>query len=249
MNSPKATVSYVPKDSWYLPLVSASFGEAFFTEDPRIGIGTTPGTSVATAHSYQLVASKSIAHTEGKLLLGHVTTSEELAKIDPDTGLQQDQGPGRLRFFTATLRQSFTQGSIFMTFSKADARVLDTGLPTPEAPRTLFDILATTQKLPLRFQARSEYEFVGRKPLGTGCDPNPNAECTGTSVNELRGALIRPFREGRLTAGINFLIASGFTGQTTENFGTSTIQEVVGVRTPSYASLNLTYNFSRRTNP
>jgi hypothetical protein len=84
---------------------------------------------------------------------------------------------------------------------------------------------------------------VGAKPLGTGCAPNLNAECTGTSVKEFRGAVIRPFRNGRFTAGVNFLIASGYTGQTTENFYPSDIQEVVGVRIPSYASVSFTYKF------
>ena len=44
VNSPKATISFLPKDSWYVPLISLSFGQSFFTEDPRIGTGTTPGT-------------------------------------------------------------------------------------------------------------------------------------------------------------------------------------------------------------
>jgi hypothetical protein len=34
VNSPKATVSFLPKEAWWIPLVSASFGQAFFTEDP-----------------------------------------------------------------------------------------------------------------------------------------------------------------------------------------------------------------------
>src|SRR5580700_1180082 len=58
VNSPKATVSFLPKQSWYVPLFSLSFGQAFFTEDPRIETGTTVGTPVATSHSYQLVTSR-----------------------------------------------------------------------------------------------------------------------------------------------------------------------------------------------
>jgi hypothetical protein len=243
VNSPKATVSFIPKESWLLPLVSASFGQAFFTEDPRIGTGTAAGTPVATAHSYQLVASKTIAQTDVKVTLGHVTTSQELGKIDPDTGLQEDQGPGRLRFLTAAVRRNFSQGSILATFSKADARDIDSGQPTPEAPRTIFDLLGIVQKLPFRLQARGEFEYVGRKPLGTGCAPNLNAECVGTSVREFRAAVVRPFLERRLEVGVNMLIAGGYTGQTIENFYPSSIQEVVGVRIPSYASINLTYNF------
>ncbi len=55
------------------------------------------------------------------------------------------------------------------------------------------------------------------------------------------------------------MIASGYTGQTTENFARNyapgymgplpvpdnPIAEVVGVRIPSYASLNFTYRFGR----
>jgi hypothetical protein len=245
VNSPKTTLSFLPKQSWFLPLLSASFGQAFFTEDPRIGTGTVAGTPVATAHSYQLVASKTIANTDVKVTLGHVTTSQELGKIDPDTGLQQDQGPGRLKFLTAAVRRNFSQGSILATFSKADARDLDSGQPTPEAPRTIVDLLANTQKLPFGLQARGEFEYVGKKPLGTGCEPNLDAQCTGTSVREFRAAVVRPFLNRRLDVGLNMLIASGYTGQTIENFYSSEIQQVVGVRVPSYASVNLTYKFGR----
>ena len=249
VNSPKATFSFLPKDSWYVPLISLSFGQAFFTEDPRIGIGTTAGTPVATAHSYQLVASKTMHKTDVRLTLGHVTSSAQLAKIDPDTGLQLNEGPSRLRFMTVAVRRNFRSASLLATFSKADARDLETGEPTPEAPRTIFDLLANIQKLPFRLQAQGEFEYVGTKPLGTGCLPILTAECTGTPVKEFRGALVRPFLSGRVNAGVNFLIASGYTGQTTENFYPSDIQEPVGVRIPSYASLSITYRFGRSIGP
>jgi Carboxypeptidase regulatory-like domain len=249
VNSPKATVSFVPKQSWYVPLFSLSFGQAFFTEDPRIGTGTSVGTPVATSHSYQLFTSKTIRRTDLRLTLGHVTSSAELAKIDPDTGLQSNQGPSRLRFMTVAARQNFRYGSLLATFSKADARDLDSGEPTPEAPRTIFDLLGAIQKLPFRLQARGEFEYVGTKPLGTGCLPNLNAECTGTPVKEFRGAVVRSFMDRHLDAGVNFLIARGYSGQTTENFYPSDIQEVVGVRIPSYASASVTYRFGRSVSP
>jgi hypothetical protein len=249
VNSPKATISFLPKDSWYVPLISLSFGQAFFTEDPRIGTGTTAGTPAATSHSYQLVASKTVHKTDLRLTLGHVTSSAELAKIDPDTGLQFDEGPSRLRFMTVAVRRNFRSASLLATFSKADARDLNTGEPTPEAPRTIFDLLGTIQKLPFHLQARGEIEYVATKPLGTGCLPILTAECTGTPVKEFRGALVRPFLNGRMNAGVNFLIASGYTGQTTENFSPSSIQEVVGVRIPSYASLSITYRFGHTVAP
>jgi hypothetical protein len=136
------------------------------------------------------------------------------------------------------------------TFSKADARDLDTGEPTPEAPKTTFDLSGTTQKLPFRLQARGEFEYVGTKPLGTGCKPaNLNSECSGTPVKEFRGAVVRPFLNGRIDAGLNFLVAIGYSGQTTEDFYPFEIQEVVGVRMPSYANVTFTYRFGRTAAP
>lgn len=247
VNSPKATIAFLPKESWFAPLLSLSFGESFYTDDPRIGARSGPqGTPVSTAHSYQFVASKTLRNTDFKFTLGHVTTSQTLAKIDPDTGLQADEGPGRLRFMTVAVRRNFRQSSLLATFSKADARDLIGGQTTPEAPRTIFDLLGTVQKLPWRLQARGEFEYVGAKPLGTGCSPNnPNAECTGVPVKEFRVAMIRPLLNGRMDAGVNLLLAGGYTGQTTENFYGQALQEIVGVRIPSCASVNLTYRFGR----
>jgi len=247
VNSPKTTVSVVPGSARWAPLISASAGESFFTEDPRIGIGMARGTPVSRAHSYQLVASKTIAHRDLKLTLGHVSTAEQLAKIDPDTGLQEDQGPGRLRFLSAALRQNFNSGSLLATFSKADARDIDSGQPTAEAPRTIFDILGVSEKLPLHLQAKGEFEYVGAKPLGTGCNPDPSAQCVGVSVREFRANIARPFEEGRFNIGVNLLAAKGFTGQTLENFYPSVASEITGVRIPSYASVSFTYRFGGPT--
>jgi hypothetical protein len=246
VNSPKATLSFLPGDSRFVPLLALSFGEAFFTEDPRIGLGSVAGTPVAKARSYQFFVSKTAHRTDIRLTLGHVTNSAGLAKIDPDTGLQFNQGPSRLRFMTLAVRHNFALGSVQASISKADARILDSGEPTPEAPRMIFDLLGTVQKLPFHLQAKGEFEFVGKKPLGTGCNSqNLNTECVGTPVKEMRGALVRPFLTGRLDAGVNFLIARGYTGQTIENFYPSTTQEVVGVRKPSYASVAFTYRFGQ----
>ena len=67
--------------------------------------------------------------------------------------------------------------------------------------------------------------------------------------SSVRASLIRPFLNGRFTAGVNSLIASGYTGQTLENFYPSDIQEVAGVRIPSYASVSVTYRFGRSGAP
>lgn len=271
VNSPKATLTFIPRESWWVPEVAVSFGKSFFTEDPRIGSAVQQTSSgapeavdpVETARSYQLVASKRFHKTELKLTLGHETQTAEYGKIDPDTGLQFDLGPGRIRYLAATLRQSFNYGAFQATFEQADARDLDSGQVTPEAPRLIGDFTWTYQKLPFHLQAKGEFEYVGRKVVGNGCDEsNPNdltSYCVGVPNREFRLAVTRPFLQGKINLGVNMMIARGYSGQTTENFATNykpgsvgflpvpdnPIAEVVGVRIPSYASVSFTYRFGR----
>jgi hypothetical protein len=275
LDSPKATLTFVPNPSSLAPLVSVSFGKSFFTEDPREGTaldGPTAVDPVETARSYQLVASKTIHKTDVKLTLGHETQTAEYGKIDPDQGLQFDLGPGRIRFLAATVRQTLRNGSVQATFEQADARLASTSFSiVPEAPRLIGDVTGTYEKLPFHVQAKGEFEYVGRKVVGQGCseasylsgDPNAlNSYCTGVPNKEFRFAASRPFMDGRINVGVNTMIASGWTGQTTENFAAAgvfapgaaglgsnglvaanPVSEVVGVRIPSYASVNLTYHF------
>ena len=265
LNSPKATITFFPQESWFVPEVAFSYGKSFFTEDPRTGLAMgVPEVvdPVETAESYQLVVSKRIHKTDLKVTLGHETQSAEYGKIDPDSGLQFDLGPGRIRYLAATLRQSFNYGSFQATFEQADARDIDYGQVTPEAPRLIGDFSWTYQKLPFHLQAKGEFEYVGQKVLGNGCnesDPNSTAYCLGVPNKEFRLALSRPFYAGRVNVGLNMLIARGYTGQTTEAFATNykpgyvgplpapenPVSEVAGVRIPSYASLNVTYRFGR----
>jgi len=111
--------------------------------------------------------------------------------------------------------------------------------------------------------AKGEFEYVGRKVVGFGCNErtpdNLDSYCLGVPNREFRLALSRPFLNGRINLGLNMAIARGFTGQTTENFAIDNkpgytgplpvpdnpIAEVVGVRMPSYASVNFTYRFGR----
>ncbi|HEX4773246.1 MAG TPA: TonB-dependent receptor [Bryobacteraceae bacterium] len=241
-NSPKATISFLPVTHPVLPSLSFSFGEAFYTNDPRVGTGTEQGTPISREHSYQLVVSKTIAKTDFRVTLGHVTTEASLAKIDADTGLHEDEGPGRNKFITIAARRYFDWGLLQASVSKADARDLDSGLPTPEAPRLIVDVLGTVNRLPFGLQARAEFEEIGAKPLGDGFRSVP--------VREFRGALVRSFLQHRMEAGINFLIASGYTGQTTELLAVdgqgAPFEQVVGVRVPSYVSASYTCNFGAR---
>ena len=238
---PKATVTFLPPDRPCLPTVAFSYGEAFHTEDPRIGNGTGEPTLLAPSRAYQLRFSKVIKQTQFNVTLRHTWNSQELAKIDPDTGLQENVGPSTNKFIAVSLQRNFSHGAFYLSYAQADAQESDTGAPVPEAPRTIVDAVASENHLPLGLQVRGEFEFVKAKPLGDGF--------VGVPVYEFRGALLRPFLENRMSIGANFLIASGYTGQTTETIpdqpAPCPVECVVGVPLKSYVSLSWTYYFTK----
>ncbi len=244
LNSPKATLSIVPPEETLLPSVAFSFGEAFFTNDPRIGTGTARGTPVSQAHSLQMVVDKQVEGVDLRVTLGRITQEQTLGKIDPDTGLQYDLGPSRDGFVTVAARRYFGFGMMEASVSKADARDVSTGSPVPEAPRLIVDCLGTVDKLPYGVHGRAEFEDVGRTPLG--------GRFISVPIREFRGALSRQFGD-RFEAGVEFLIASGYTGQTTEVLALpgegNPFEQVVGVSLPSYVTLTVNYRFGRTKKP
>jgi hypothetical protein len=243
INSPKATLSIVPPETLPLPSVSFSFGQSFLTNDSRIGTGAQSGSLVSQAHSYQLVVGKKILDTDFRVTLGRITQEASLAKIDPDTGLQYNEGPSRNRHVTVSARRYYRAGLLQASVSKADARDLVGGAPVPEAPRLIVDALATFDRLPFHLEARAEFEEVGSKPLGYGFVSAP--------VREWRGALVRSFQGGRIQVGLQFQLATGYTGQTTEVLALpgegEPFERVVGVLIPSYATASFSYRFGPRT--
>jgi len=244
VSSPKATLTFLPPRSMsFLPMISLSYGQAFHVDDPRIGTTALQGgTIVAKARAYQLVTSKTVAKTEFRLSLAHVTTAQQLARISSDTGLQQDEGPGIVESLTFTVRHNFSHGFLQGLFSKADARDQSTGLPTPEAPRQIWNILATVDKLPFHLVARGQYEEVGRKPLGDGFIAVP--------VREFHGAVIRPFQSKGFDIGVNAFIVSGYGGETLETLALpgegAPFERITGFPLKSYVSASFTYYFRRR---
>lgn len=238
---PKGTLTLLPPDRWYLPTLAFSYGEAFHTEDPRIGTGTGQPALLSPSRAYQLVLSKVVKQTQLYVTLRRVSNSQELAKIDPDTGLQEIVGPSLNKVLTGSLQRNFSHGAVYVSYSQADARDIQTGEPVPEAPRMIWDAVASENHLPFHLQVRGEFEYVKAKPLGDGF--------TGVPVREIRGAVLRPFLENHMSIGTNFLLASGYTGQTTENLALPTdpapFERVVGVPLKSYVSLSWTYYFKK----
>jgi hypothetical protein len=238
---PKATITGAPPNRWYLPTAAFSYGEAFHTEDPRIGNGTGQPSLLAPSRAYQLVLSKIVRQTQVYVTLRHVYNSQELAKIDPDSGLQEIVGPSINKVLSVSLQRNFKHGSVYISYAQADARDAQTGQPIPETPRTIWDAVASENHLPFHLQVRGEFEFVKAKSLGDGF--------VGVPVTELRGAVLRPIFENRMSIAANFLIASGYTGQTTEALALSSdpspFERIVGVPLKSYVSLSWTYYFKR----
>lgn len=198
--------------------------------------------------------------------MGRTTTTATLAKIDPDNGLAEDEGPGTLKYLTASVRHRFSFGMAQAVFSKADARDDDTGIPAPEAPRTIFDLLTTLDRLPWGLHGRGEYEYVGHKLLDVGNPEHPE-QFEAIPVGETRIAIVRPFMDGRLQLGVDGMIARGYTGQTTEtfapgweiggpppvcapgvdgipnNFACGTVERAVGIRMVSWVGESISWRF------
>jgi hypothetical protein len=238
---PKATVTFIPPDSPCLPTVAFSYGEAFHSEDPRIGTGEQVPTLLAPSWAYQLRISKVIKQYQFNITLRQVRNSQELAKIDPDTGLQEDLGPSLNRVVAVSLQRNFSHGAIYISYAQADARGTQTGEAVPEAPRLIWDALGSYDRLPFHLQAKGEFEYVRAKPLGDGF--------FGAPVKEFRGALLRPFFANRMAIAANFLIANGYTGQTLETIpfqpDPCPVECIVGVPLKSYVSVSWTYYFRK----
>ncbi len=273
LENPKATLAWNPGVSamHWMPSAAFSIGQAFFTEDPRIGLPPTTGPApllspLERSHSEQLVLEKAQSGSDVRVTLGRTTTTATLAKIDPDTGLPDNLGPGSLKFLTASVRHQFDFGSLQGVFSKADARDVSTGMVTPEAPRTIFDVLAALDQLPAKLHARGEYEYVGHKLLDAG-------GFESTPVTEWRLAIVRRFLAGHLELGANGMLARGSTGQTTETFAPDwqpagpppscaagihgitndfecgTVERSVGVRLPSFVGASISWRIDSEKRP
>ena len=241
LTSPRGTLTLHAPEKTHIPVLAFSYGEAFHTNDPRIGLGASQGTPIATSRAYQLVASETVAGTQFRLTLSRVSNSHELAKIDADTGLQEDVGPSLIRSLMFSVHHHFSFGSLQATFARATARETLTGQDVPEAPRLIWDVSGTTARLPWGLRAGAELEYVGRKPLGDGF--------TAVPVREIRGSFTRTFSDGLFDAGVHFLLANGYTGQTLETVqlpgDANPFERIVGVRKASYAGITLSYHFRR----
>ncbi len=288
--NPKATITYFPGSgpTRWLPSTSLSLGQAFFTEDPRtnvapsaLGSGAGSGAAIFAnplerSHAYQLVLEKNFLKTDARVTLSRTTTTATLAKIDPDNGSADDLGPSTIKSLTANVRHQFGFGTLQVVFSKADARLASfNGVPgtvVPEAPRTIFDVLTTVDRLPFGLHARAEYEYVGHKFLDVGNADHPE-QYEANPLGETRIALVRSFLDGRLTLGVDGLISRGYTGQTTETFDPNwsvatsatnlpycapgsgpsglpsdfdcgTVERAVGIRTVSWVGGSISWRFN-----
>lgn len=238
---PKGTLTLLPPEATHLPSIALSYGRAFHVNDPRIGTTAQRGTIVSNAEAYQLVVSQTLFSTDFRATAVRVSRDQQLAKISADTGLQEDVGPSLIRSIVLSARRYFSLGSLQGSFARADARERLTGAPVPEAPRLIWDVLGTVDRLPFGLRTRGQFSYVGRKPLGDGF--------TAVPVRQYRGAVVRSFARQRMDVGVNFLLADGFAGQTVESLQLAgepePFERIVGYRLKSYVTLSWTYHFAR----
>ncbi len=239
--SPKINLTFGSSNAKDLPQIGLSFAKAFHADDPRIGDGTGRGQLIATAREYQFFATKAFGNVQARFTLGQVRTSSEFAKIDADTGLQENVGPAQNRFFTLQVNQHTSSRFWQVSWSEADARQRDDGSAVPEAPRMIVDAVAGTNRLPFGLSGKTEFEYVKAKPLGDNF--------VGVPLWELRFELAKSLQDGRWTVSANGQYATGFSGQTLEtiavNPSATAIERPVGVPVASYATLGLRYSFDR----
>ncbi len=167
---PKATLTFLPpaSASTFLPTIALSYGEAFHTEDPRIGTtNSTNPTLLAPSHAYQLVLDKPIEKFDFKITLRHTTNSQELAKIDPDTGLQEDEGPSINRLGHGIAPTQF-QSRLVLRFLRASRRARS------PRPVRLFPKRRATSGMPSA--PTTIFRFVcNRGPSSSTSRPSPSA--------------------------------------------------------------------------
>ena len=144
-----------------------SYGEAFHTDDPRIGTGTEQPTLLSPSRAYQLVVSKVIKQTQFYMTLRRVSNSQALAKIDPDTGLQESEGPSLNKVISVSMQRNFSHGAFYASYAQADARDTPDRRACP-APRLICDAVGSANHLPLKLPVRGDFEYVKAKPLGDG---------------------------------------------------------------------------------
>jgi hypothetical protein len=170
-------------------------------------------------------------------VVARIANAGELAKLDADTGLQENIGPAVNRYVTVSLEHRRSWIFWQASWSEADARDRNEGTPLPEAPRMIADTSATLTHLPLHLTAQAEFEYVKTKPLGDGL--------SGVPLTEVRTGLYRSWIDGRLTAGVQGQFVDGFSGQTTETLAlpgeASAFERAVGVPGASYASASLNW--------
>lgn len=240
VTSPKVNVT-LGEPEGVLPQVSFSFGKAFHANDPRIGTGAGQGSLLIQAREFQVMAAKRIVGTELKLTLSRIANSAELAKIDADTGLQEDVGPSLNRFLTLSAQQRFDRGWLQVSWSEADARDGEQGAPLPEAPRAIVDAVGGVNRLPFGLETKGEFEYVKAKPLGDGF--------TGVPVRDVRLAVNRSFADRRWMLSFQGQLSNGFSGQTMETLAVGVepvaVERPVGVPLRSYGAVSLVYHPGR----
>ena len=236
ITSPRGTLNLHAPGSTSLPTLTFSYGRAFHTNDPRTRTGSGKTEPFSSSRAYELAITQSISRTDLRLALVRVSNSSQLARLDPDTGLQENIGASLVRSLMISARHRSSFATLQATFARANSIETTTRELLPEAPRLIWDFSATSIRLPASFKASAEFEYVGRKPLGEGF--------IARAEKTLNAQVIRSLGE-RLDAGLNLVLANGFSGQTLETLSLPDepvpFERIVGIRKASFVGVTFSY--------
>ncbi|MGE5736887.1 MAG: hypothetical protein ACM34E_17475 [Acidobacteriota bacterium] len=134
MTSPRGTLNLHVPDSKLLPTLSLSYVRAFHTNDPRTRIASGRTEPFSSSRAYELAITQSISTTDVRLALVRVSNSSQLARLDPDTGLQENIGASLVRSLIISPRHSSSFATLQATFARANSIETTTRELLPEAP-------------------------------------------------------------------------------------------------------------------
>jgi hypothetical protein len=104
ITSPKGTLNLHARGSTSFPTLSLSYGRAYHTNDPRTRISSGSTEPFSSSRAYELAITQSINKTDVRLALVRVSNSSQLARLDPDTGLQENVGASLVRSLMLSAR-------------------------------------------------------------------------------------------------------------------------------------------------
>jgi len=178
---PKGTFTVLPPDRWYLPIVAFSYGMGF---TPKIQIGKRHGNADATGAFARVPIgmSKVLKQTQFYLTLRRTSNSRNLLRSIPTLDYRKLWGLQSTRCSPFPRREILVLALFTFPTRRPMPAILRPANPS-EAPRFIWDTVGS-RLTPAAPAGRAEYDM---------CAPSRWRWLRRCTVNEFRGAVLRPF--------------------------------------------------------